>query len=136
MQRSYEERMAEYDERLRRLKAERQALAARHATDERKARNHALIVAGGILMSCFADGWQSVDWPRLSRVVSENSDVFGRMVTDVLPTPEATRRLREFEAKAREAKKGRGEADGEDQGTGAGVPQGTAESPRAEGRRH
>ena len=100
-QRSYEEQMAELDERLGQLKARRQALAARHGKDERKARDHALIVAGGMLVACFDGGWKTVDFKRLSGMIERNRTAFAKLSAPELATAEAKARLRAWETELR-----------------------------------
>lgn len=94
---SYEQQLAEYDAQLSRIKARRHALVARNSKAERKARTHALIVAGGLVMSCFDGGWQSVDWGGLATVIDSNREIFASMTASRLPTSEASKRLHLWE---------------------------------------
>ncbi|MGN0287582.1 MAG: hypothetical protein ACI4B6_07935 [Atopobiaceae bacterium] len=83
------------------LRQQRREAVRRESTAARKARDHATFVAGGLLLSCFENGWESVDWERLARVIEKNRDVFSRLTTDTLPTNEASQRLREWERRQR-----------------------------------
>ena len=108
MRRSYEEQLAEYDAQIARIRARRQAAAARYGKEERKARTHALCVMGGMVERCFEGGWKAIDWQGLSSLIDNNRELFAQRTAEPLPTQEASRRLREWE---REARKG---ADGDD----------------------
>ena len=99
--RTYEQQIADYDAQIARIKARRQAAIARHSQTERKARTHALIVAGGLLMQCFDGGWQTVDWDALSSVIDGNKEIFASKTTRKLTTPEASKRLRQWEKSSR-----------------------------------
>lgn len=79
------------------LKAKRHAAVVAESRAERKARDHALIVLGGMIEACYPDGWRSVDYERVSRAVEKSRDAFAKMCWDTLPTPEATARLRDWE---------------------------------------
>lgn len=76
MVKTHEQQIAEYDAQIERIKARRHAAVMRQSKAERKARNHALIVAGGLLMACFDGGWRSVDWPSLAALIDGNRHVF------------------------------------------------------------
>lgn len=95
--RTYEQQIADYDAQIAKIKARRQAAIARNSQTERKARTHALIVAGGLVMSCFEDGWQTVDWSALASIIESNKAIFASKTTAELPTAEAAKRLREWE---------------------------------------
>lgn len=99
--RTYEQQIADYDAQIARIKARRQAAIARNGQTERKARNHALIVAGGLVMSCFEDGWQTVDWNALASVIEGNRAVLASKTAAKLPTAEAIKRLRAWEQSQR-----------------------------------
>ena len=80
MRRSYEEQLAEYDAQIARIRARRQAAAARYGKEERKARTHALCVMGGMLERCFDGGWKTVDWQGLSSLVENNRELFAQLL--------------------------------------------------------
>lgn len=105
--RAREQVSAEYDRKIRQTKARQRAARARESTAARKADTHAKIVAGGLVLSCFPDGWQSVDWERLARQIRKASPAFARMVVPEGERPkttaEATARLREWEQTDRES---------------------------------
>ena len=105
--------LAALDAQLERLRARKQAVAARFSQEERKARNHALIVAGGMLEKCFDGGWQTIDWPGLESLIEGNREAFAAKTAPALPTCEASKRLRDWERAARE-----GGAEDERDGTG------------------
>ena len=95
----------EYDRKIEQARARQKAARARESTAARKADAHAKIVAGGLVLSCFPDGWQSVDWERLARQIRKASPVFARMVVPEDERPrdaaEAMARLREWEREDR-----------------------------------
>ena len=101
MRRSYEEQLAEYDAQIARIRARRQAAAARYGKEERKARTHALCVLGGMLERCFEGGWKAIDWQGLSSLIDNNRELFAQRTAEPLPTQEASRRLREWERGSR-----------------------------------
>lgn len=83
------------------IRDKKRALAA----DERKARNHALMVIGGLVERQVPLGdWKSIDWDALAQVISFNGDVFSQCGADSLPTKEAAARLRDWERSRREAR--------------------------------
>ncbi len=80
--------------------------------EERKARNHALMVAGGLVMSHAPNGdWRQLDWDALAAWL----DLYGHKISeckaDELPTAEAAARLRDWERRKRD-----GGARGKDAG--------------------
>lgn len=95
----------EYDRKIEQARARQKAARARESTAARKADAHAKIVAGGLVLSCFPDGWQSVDWERLARQIRKASPAFARMVVPEGGRPrdaaEAMARLREWEREDR-----------------------------------
>lgn len=95
----------ELDKEIARLKRQRSEAVKREARAARKARDHAAYVAGSMVLSCYPDGWQSVDWPRLGNAISNASGAFAKMATDTLPWPEADARLRKFEREQRTARR-------------------------------
>lgn len=77
------------------------------AADERKARNHALMVMGGLVERRLPDSdWKRADWNALESVLSYNADVFAQCGADALPTKEAAARLREWEKEQRQKQHG------------------------------
>ncbi|MCI6275044.1 MAG: hypothetical protein MR415_11380 [Coriobacteriaceae bacterium] len=81
------------------IQKKKRALAA----EERKARNHALMVAGGLLMQHAPGGdWKRVDWDSLAGWI----DRYGYKITECeaegLPTVDAAKRLRAWERKDRD----------------------------------
>lgn len=105
--RAREQVSAEYDRKIQQTKARQRAARARESTAARKAETHAKIVAGGLVLSCFPDGWKSIDWDRLARQIRKASPAFARMVVPEGERPrdaaEAMARLREWEREDREA---------------------------------
>jgi hypothetical protein len=95
----------DYDEKIRQLREQKRAAVARERAEERRAENHAKFVAGGLLLSCFPDGWESVDWARLAHQIRRAGPAFARMVVPEGERPkttaEATARLREWEREDR-----------------------------------
>lgn len=102
----------EYDAEIAELKARRRAALAREHSAERKARDHAAFVAGGLLLDVFADdgrdrmdAWKSVDWDRLAAILRNEANRNGlrkrAMLGEPLGTAEAVERLRGFERRDR-----------------------------------
>ena len=82
------------------IRDKKRALAA----DERKARNHALMVIGGLVERRLPNSdWKCADWGALESVLSYNADVFAQCGADALPTKEAAARLRAWERSRRKA---------------------------------
>ena len=76
------------------IRNKKRALAAQ----ERRARNHALMVAGGLLMRHAPEGdWKRIDWDKLAAWLSRYGYKISECEADALPTDEAYRRLREWE---------------------------------------
>lgn len=76
------------------IRNKKRALAAR----ERKARNHALMVAGGLVMQYAPGGdWKRVDWDRLAAWLNRYGYKVAECEAEALPTDEAYKRLREWE---------------------------------------
>lgn len=89
------------------IQKKRRALAA----EERKVRNHALIVAGGLLMQHAPGGdWKRVDWDRLAQWINRYGYKISECEAEELPTKDAAARLREWERSKRGAEKIRLEA--------------------------
>lgn len=91
------------DKELSDLKRQRREAVRRESMAARKARDHATYVAGGLLLSCFSDGWQSVDWERLASLIDHNKEVFAKQTAKTLPWDEANARLRKWEREQRNA---------------------------------
>lgn len=73
------------------------------AAEERKARNHALVVAGGLLMQYAPGGdWKRVDWNRLAEWINRYGYKITECEAEELPTADAAKRLRAWEKKGRE----------------------------------
>lgn len=96
---------ADYDEEIRQLRERQRDARARERREERKSRDHAAFVAGGLILGCFPDGWQSVDWDTLARQIRAAGPAFAKMVVPEEDRPadtkEATAMLREWEKKDR-----------------------------------
>lgn len=72
------------------------------AREERKARNHALMVAGGLIVSHAPGGdWKRIDWDRLAAWIDRYGYKIAECEAEVLPTADATKRLRGWERKTR-----------------------------------
>ena len=68
------------------------------AREERKARNHALMVAGGLVMQHAPDGdWKRIDWDKLAEWLKRYGYKITECKTEFLPTDKAYKRLREWE---------------------------------------
>lgn len=97
----------DYDRRVRQAKARDRDAKARDRAAERRAENHAKYVIGGIVLSCFPDGWQSVDWDRLARAIRKAGPTFAKMVVPEGERPadmkEAKARLRDWEKRDRDS---------------------------------
>lgn len=101
--------MADYDAQEKRLvgqidraQARLRDMRARRSDNERKARNHALIVLGSIVLDQF-DGkdWKTVSFPDVERVLARNRKAIGSLRVEELPLAEAKGRLRKFEHERR-----------------------------------
>lgn len=74
--------------------------------EERKARNHALMVAGGLVMQHAPGGeWKRVDWDKLAEWIDRYGYKIAECEAEELPTADAKKRLREWEAARRGAAK-------------------------------
>ena len=70
------------------------------AAEERKPRNHALMVAGGLLMQHAPGGdWKRVDWDRLAEWIGRYGYKIAEREAEELPTADAAKRLRAWERK-------------------------------------
>lgn len=98
----YGKRIEDLDAQIARLRARRQATVARYNKEERRARAHALCVAGGLIEGCYEDGWKSIDWPALASLIESNKYLFAEQSATVLSTAEASKRLRDWERTVRE----------------------------------
>lgn len=100
------------EEELRALQEKRKQLDARIRDaqnalrrEERKARNHALMVAGGLVMSHAPNGdWKRIDWDALAAWIDRSSNEISGCSADALPTAEAAARLRDWERSNRTGK--------------------------------
>lgn len=94
--------LEELEKRKKQLEAQIQRKKRELAKQERKARNHAVMVAGGLLMAKAPGGdWKSVDWDALAAFIAEHADEISECGTQALDTDGANRRLREWERSAR-----------------------------------
>ena len=83
------------------------------AREERKARNHALMVAGGLLVSQAPGGdWKRIDWDALAAWVNRYGYKVAECEAEGLPTKDAAARLREWERRGRDAAGGEPDDDG------------------------
>jgi hypothetical protein len=74
------------------------------AREERKARNHALMVAGGLVMQHAPGGdWKRVDWDMLAAWIDRYGYKIAECEAEALPTAGAAKRLRDWERKGRES---------------------------------
>lgn len=81
------------------IQKKKRALAA----EERKARNHALMVAGGLVMQHAPGGdWKRLDWDRLAQWIDRYGYKVAECEAEELPTADAAKRLRAWERKGRE----------------------------------
>ncbi len=92
-----EDKIERLDAQIAQLKDRRADVRRKLAADERKARNHACMVLGGMVLSCFDEGWRTVDFGAVDQIVKKNSKVFGSRTAPELPAPEASKRLRLWE---------------------------------------
>ena len=88
------------------IQKKRRALAA----EERKARNHALMVIGGLVVQHAPDGdWKQIDMDALAAWI----DRYGYKITECkaegLPTADAAKRMRAWERKGREREEASGD---------------------------
>lgn len=77
MTRSYTDQIDSIERQMRQLRARRQDVMARHSKRMRKAEQAATFEAGRITLSCFEDGWTSVDFGKLEDVMSRNASIIG-----------------------------------------------------------
>lgn len=76
------------------IRNKKRALAAQ----ERKARNHALMVAGGLVMQHAPEGdWKRIDWDKLAAWIDRYGYKITECEAEALPTDEAYKRLKEWE---------------------------------------
>lgn len=80
-----------------RLQERKRDVQRKMAEEERKGRNHACMVLGGMMLACFPDGWASVDFKGLDGIIKKNASVFSAKRCEALPTAEASKRLRQWE---------------------------------------
>ena len=82
------------------IQKKKRALAA----EERKARNHALMVAGGLVMQHAPGGdWKRVDWDRLAQWIDRYGYKIAECEDDELATADAVKRLRAWERRDHDA---------------------------------
>lgn len=111
------QRRARIDEQIRKEQA-------RIAKKERTARTHALIVMGAMVERQAPGGdWKRVDWDALDAWVKRYGYKIAECEADELPTDEAARRLRDWEARSKPKRPGHARGDGEG---GAARPDGPA----------
>jgi hypothetical protein len=95
--------LEELEKRKRQLEAQIQRKRRELAKSERKARNHAVMVAGGLLMAKAPGGdWKSVDWNALAAFIAGHADEISACGTQPLDTDGASKRLREWEKAKRQ----------------------------------
>lgn len=95
--------LEELEKRKRQLEAQIQRKKRELAKSERKARNHAVMVAGGLLMANAPGGdWKSVDWNALAAFIAGHADEISACGTQALDTDGASKRLREWEKAKRQ----------------------------------
>lgn len=103
----YERRERELEKRMEQLRQRQRDVRARASQDARRARNHALIVMGSMLLEQFEGGdWKEVSFPELEKTLERNGRLIGSKTAEALPLAEAKRRLREFERERRQKKGG------------------------------
>lgn len=90
-------RIEDIEAQIARLQERKRDVQRKMAEEERKGRNHACMVLGGMMLACFPDGWASVDFKGLDGIIKKNASVFSAKRCEALPTAEASKRLREWE---------------------------------------
>lgn len=89
-----------------RIKAEQ----AKERAAERKARNHALMVLGGLVEHASGGDWREIDYARLDALLHKSSESLRKTATEQgRGTKDATAALRAYEAKKREIAKAKKE---------------------------
>lgn len=97
----------ELEERKARLEAQIARLRRMRSAEERKARNHALAVIGGLVVRHAPEGdWKSIDWDALARLIAAHADEIASCSAERLETDAAKRRLREWEQGTRRQPEG------------------------------
>lgn len=87
-----------------RIKDETRKMAER----ERKARNHALMVAGGLVIKHAPDGdWKNIDWDALAAWLNKYGYKITECKAESLETDDAYKRLRNWEQANRVQSKGK-----------------------------
>lgn len=104
-------KLEELEARRDRIEAQIKDIKAREAAKERKARNHAMMVLGGLLEQHMGGDWRAVDFEALDSALHRNEDSFkGRFATHGgRSTEDAAKALRDFER----AKRDKGREAGE-----------------------
>lgn len=92
----YEKQERELEERIAQLRARQQQVRARASEAERKGRDRARIMAGGLLVDLYPS-WREVDLGALASVVARNAGVLGSLRAEPLPVEAAAKRLRGWE---------------------------------------
>lgn len=88
----------ELEERKARLEAQIARLKRMRSAEERKARNHALAVVGGLVVRHAPEGdWRSIDWDALAKLIAVHADEISSCSAERLDTDAAKKRLREWE---------------------------------------
>lgn len=83
------------------IKAEKRRLSS----ENRKARNHALMVIGGLVEAQIGD-WREIDWDKLALFLKRNNQALQTVKGEKLETREAAERLRAWERAARKKAEG------------------------------
>lgn len=95
--------LEELERKQKQIQAQIQKKKRALAAEERKARNHALMVAGGLVVSHAPEGdWKRIDWDALAAWLDKYGYKVRACEADGLPTREAAARLREWERRGRE----------------------------------
>lgn len=89
-----------------RIKAEQ----AKERAAERKARNHALMVFGGLVEHATGGDWREIDYARLDALLHKSAESLRQTATEQgRGTKDATAALRAYEARKRELAKAKKE---------------------------
>lgn len=64
----------------------------------RTERDHARMLLGDLILDCFPDGWQTVDFEGVASIIKRNGEVFARKRVNFQTTEEASERMRQWEA--------------------------------------
>lgn len=89
----------EIDEQIARLKARKQQILQQQRQRERKQRNHALMVLGGMVESACGGDWKSINYYDLDEYLHQWSKAMKRACLDQADTADdANAHVREFES--------------------------------------